>query len=190
MTRCERLVIFFYIVENGIGLFDLLLWFGFHHFPYAKSPTVEHPGHRTGRREVRGVIALGSQRLQSRLGRQTCRGQRGAKCRILLGRRLSQLTQSRGHVGMLVFPACAATAGGLCPKAQDAGTPFGKAQFTVCRPQPNMFSAWRASPPQYFSVISASKERRVAPVIFEAAKRISARCSGGGMEESAVVEQA
>src|SRR6516165_12005814 len=51
---------------------------------------------------------------------------------------------------------------------------------TVCRPQPNTLSAWRASPPQYFSVISASKERRVAPVIFEAAKRISALCSGVG----------
>src|SRR5215471_11169148 len=51
---------------------------------------------------------------------------------------------------------------------------------TVCRPQPNTLAAWRASPPQYFSVISASKERRVAPVIFEAAKRISALCSGVG----------
>jgi hypothetical protein len=62
------------IVEDGIGLFALLLRFGFDHLAYATSQAVEHSGHRTGRWELGCVIALGSQRLQSRLGRQTRRG--------------------------------------------------------------------------------------------------------------------
>jgi hypothetical protein len=65
---------FFYIVEDRIGLFDLLVRFGFDHFASAKAQTVEHPGHRTGGWELRCVIALGLQRLQSRVGRQARRG--------------------------------------------------------------------------------------------------------------------
>jgi hypothetical protein len=119
---------FFYLGKDGIGLFDLLLWCGFAHFAYAKSQAVGHPGHCPGRREWGCVIALDSQRLQSHLGGQTCRGQRGAKRRVLLGMRLGQVTQSLGHVGMRVFPTVAATAGSPGPEAQEVCTPFGEAK--------------------------------------------------------------
>src|SRR5262249_18359239 len=56
------------------------------------------------------------------------------------------------------------------------------------RPQPKMASARRALPAQYFSVISAWKARRVAPVICEAARRKSAICGGVGDMETGGVE--
>src|SRR5207249_7159462 len=49
---------------------------------------------------------------------------------------------------------------------------------TVWRPQPQTASAIRGVPPQYFTVISASKARRWGPVIVEAARRRSAICDG------------
>src|SRR5215471_15183868 len=56
------------------------------------------------------------------------------------------------------------------------------------RPQPKMSSARRALPAQYFSVISAWKARRVAPVMCEAARRKSAICCGVGDMETGGVE--
>src|SRR5215813_12481972 len=73
------------------------------------------------------------------------------------------------RLGIPLFPTPAATA-------------------MLWRPQPKMSSARRALPSQYFSVISAWKARRVAPVICEAARRKSAICGGVGDMETGGVE--
>jgi len=49
---------------------------------------------------------------------------------------------------------------------------------TVRQFQPKVVSACRGLSSQYFKVISASKARRFAPVILDAAKRKSAICDG------------
>ena len=46
MTRLARL--FFYVVEDGVGLFDLLLGFGLHDLAQPKAHAIEHFGHGTG----------------------------------------------------------------------------------------------------------------------------------------------
>ena len=125
-------------------------------------------------------VALGSEPLQRPFGGQTRRGQRRAKRWVLLRMGLGLLTQGLGHLRMGVFPAGAATAGRLGAQAPAPRAPLGQAQLDRVTSPPNTLSAWRAFPPQYFSVISAAKARRVAPVIFAAAKRTSAICSGPG----------
>src|SRR6267142_5203906 len=53
-----------------------------------------------------------------------------------------------------------------------------KPSATVWRPQPKRVSASKGVPPQYFTAISASKARRVGPLICDAARRRSAICDG------------
>src|SRR5207253_9313495 len=53
-----------------------------------------------------------------------------------------------------------------------------KPSATVWRPHPNRVAARRGVPPQYFTAISASKARRVGPLIWDAARRRSAICDG------------
>src|SRR5262245_25356900 len=44
-TACSS---FFYIIEDGISLFDLLLGFGLHDLAQPKAQAIEHFGHGTG----------------------------------------------------------------------------------------------------------------------------------------------
>src|SRR5262244_4425268 len=53
---------FFYIVEDRVGLFDLLLGFGLHHLAQPKAHPIQHLGHGTGLGQLLLAIALLSQR--------------------------------------------------------------------------------------------------------------------------------
>ena len=65
---------FFYIVEDRVGLFDLLLGLGLHHLAQPIAHPIQDLGHGTGRGQLLLALALLSQRLQCRLGRQPCVG--------------------------------------------------------------------------------------------------------------------
>src|SRR6266571_6159641 len=111
--------LFFDVVEDGVGLFDLLLRLGFDHTPQAKAQAIQHGGHRRGRGQLVLLTVLGAQRLQGGFGRQARIGQRGAKRRVLLSMGLGQLTKGLCRLWMLGFPAFAATAGGLGAETYD-----------------------------------------------------------------------
>ena len=44
--------LFFHVVENGVRLFDLLLWFSFDHFAQPKAHAIEDLSHCTGRGQL------------------------------------------------------------------------------------------------------------------------------------------
>src|SRR5712691_9959356 len=103
MTRRARL--FFYVVEDGVGLFDLLLGFGLHDLAQPKAHPIQDLGHGTGRGQLVLAILLFPERLQGRLGRQPrlsrVRANRWGLWRMGLG----ELTQHWGYLRMLLFPA-------------------------------------------------------------------------------------
>src|SRR5712691_11428953 len=103
MTRRARL--FFYVVEDGVGLFDLLLGFGLHDLAQPKAHPMQDLGHGTGRGQLVLAILLFPERLQSRLGRQPRGAQARAKRWVLLRMGLGELTQRLGSLRMLLFPA-------------------------------------------------------------------------------------
>src|SRR5438128_3360388 len=84
---------FFSIVEDHVGLFDLLLRLGLHHLAQPKAHPIQDLGHGTGRGQLLLAIALLSERLQCRLGRQPRVGEARAKCRVLLRMRIGKLTK-------------------------------------------------------------------------------------------------
>ncbi len=57
---------------------------------------------------------------------------------------------------------------------------YDRKAVSLWRPHPKTTSAIRGLPPQYFNVISASKARRVWPVMLDAARRRSTICDGLG----------
>jgi hypothetical protein len=118
--------LFFNIVENGVGLSNLLLWFGFHHFAQPKSHAIEYLGHRTGRGQLVCTIPLGSQGFQSRFRRQSRIGQGGSKRWVLLRVRFRQPLQGFRCLGMRVFPAFATAEGRLPTETHDPCASFGK----------------------------------------------------------------
>ena len=93
------------MVEDGVGLFELLLRFGFDPFTQPKAQAIEHLGHRTGRGPLVLAIALGSQGRQSGLDGQPRIGQARAKRWVLLRMRVSSVVKGLGHLRRRVFPA-------------------------------------------------------------------------------------
>jgi len=65
---------FFSIVEDRVGLFDLLLGLGLHHLAQPKAHPIQDLGHGTGRGQWLRALTLRAERLQGRLGRQPCVG--------------------------------------------------------------------------------------------------------------------
>ena len=57
----------FYIIEDRVGLFELLLGLGLDHLAQPKAHPIQDLGHGTGRGQVLRAIALLSERLQGRL---------------------------------------------------------------------------------------------------------------------------
>ena len=102
---------FFYIVEDRVGLFDLLLGLGLHHLAQPKAHPIQDFGHGTGRGQLLRARALLSQRLHGRLGRQPRGGSARAKRRVLLRMRIGELTKRFSHLRMPLFPALASTEG-------------------------------------------------------------------------------
>src|SRR5207302_10478433 len=96
---------FFYIVEDRVGLFDLLLGFGLHDLAQPKAHPIQDLGHGTGRGQLVLAILLLPERLQGRLGRQPRVAQACAKRGVLLRMGLGELTQRLGDLRMLLFPA-------------------------------------------------------------------------------------
>src|SRR5439155_9255098 len=84
---------FFYIVEDRVGLFDLLLGLGLHHLAQPKAHPIQDRGHGTGRGQLLLAIPLRFKRLQCRLGRQPRVGDARAKRWVLLGMRIGELTK-------------------------------------------------------------------------------------------------
>src|SRR5262252_8906312 len=115
-----------YIIEDGVGLWNLLLGFGLDHLAQPKAQAIEDLGHGTGRGQLLLTIPLLSECLQSGFGRQPRVGQARTKRRVLLRMRIGELTQRFGHLRMPLFPAFAATEGGLRPETQDPCASFGK----------------------------------------------------------------
>src|SRR4029453_19261300 len=72
LTPCEAMAwsSFFYIGEDGVGLFDLLLGLGLDDLAQPKAQAIEHLGHRTGGGQERLTIPLLSERFQGGFGRQ------------------------------------------------------------------------------------------------------------------------
>ncbi len=66
-TACSS---FFYIIEDRVGLFALLLGLGLDHLAQPKAHPIQDLGHGTGRGQVLLALALLSERLQCRLGCQ------------------------------------------------------------------------------------------------------------------------
>ena len=66
-TACSS---FFYIIEDRVGLFALLLGLGLDHLAQPKAQPIQDRGHGTGRGQVLLALALLSERLQCRLGCQ------------------------------------------------------------------------------------------------------------------------
>src|SRR5712692_4003291 len=104
---------FFYIVEDGVGPFALLLGLGLHYLASPKAHQIQDLGHGTGRGQWLLAIALLSERLQCRLGRQPRGGYARAKRRVLLRMRIGKLTKRCSRLRMPVFPAFASTEGRL-----------------------------------------------------------------------------
>src|SRR6266568_8472299 len=100
---------FFYIVEDRVGLFDLLLGLGLHHLASPKAHPIQDRGHGTGRGQLLRALPLRSERLQCRLGRQPRGGDARAKRRVLLRMRIGKLTKCCSRLLGLVFPAFAST---------------------------------------------------------------------------------
>ena len=157
--------------------FDLLLRLGFDHFAQPKAHPVQHLGHGAGRGQLLLSIALGSESRQRPVGGEPRIGQRGAKRRVLLCMGFGQLPQGGCGLWMRVFPTFTAAEGGL-------GAPRQMIPVRLSANPPQWYAVpnrkgvplKRALPPQYFTVISASKARRVGPLIWDAAKRKSAIC--------------
>src|SRR5712691_1224701 len=138
---------FFYIVEDGIGLFDLLLRFGFHHLAQPKAHPIQHRGHGTGRGQLLLTIALLAQRLQGRLGRQPRVGYARAKRRVLLRMRIGELTKRFSHQRMPLFPAFASTEGSLSPKTKATGSSLRQAKcHGLASPPKDDFGHQRSAP--------------------------------------------
>ena len=85
-------VSFFEILEDRIGLGNLLLWFGFEDFAEPKAQPIEHARHGAGSREVFLCEALRAERRNRGLGRQPRIGQGRPKRGILLRLRLGECT--------------------------------------------------------------------------------------------------
>ncbi len=90
MTRLARL--FFYVVEDRVGLLDLLLGLGLHYLAQPKTHPIQDLGHGTGRGQLVLAITLFPERLQGRLGRQSRVGQAGAERWVLLRIGIGELT--------------------------------------------------------------------------------------------------
>src|SRR5215475_3738832 len=119
---------FFYIVEDRVGLFDLLLGLGLHHLAQSKAHPIQDLGHGTGRGQLLLAIALLSERLQCRLGRQPRVGYARAKRRVLLCMRIGELTKRCRCLPVPVFPAFASTEGRLRPKTNEPGASLRQAK--------------------------------------------------------------
>src|SRR6266850_2791128 len=119
MTSLARL--FFDIVEDGVGLWKLLLGLGLDHLAQPKAQAIEHRGHGARGGQLLVAIALLCERRQGRLGRQPRVGQARAKRRVLLCMRLGKLMKRFSRLRMPLCPAFAATEGRLRPKTNDSG---------------------------------------------------------------------
>src|SRR5882724_8920614 len=117
MTRPGRL--FFYVVEDGVGLFALLLGFGLHHLAQPKAHPIQDLGHGTGRGPLVLAIALLSERVQCRLSRQPRGGYARAKRRVVLRMGVGELMKRFSRLRMQVFPAFAPTEGRLSTETND-----------------------------------------------------------------------
>src|SRR5262249_14448814 len=118
--------LFVNIIENSVGLRNLLLRFGFHHFAQPTSHAIEHLGQRRGRGQRGLTIPLGSQSFASRLRCQARLGQGSAKCWGLLPVRFRQPPQGCRGLWMPVVPAFATAAGRLRPETPEPCASFGK----------------------------------------------------------------
>jgi hypothetical protein len=92
--------------------------FGLHHLAQPKAHASHPLGHGTGRGQLLRAIALLSQRLPCRLGREPRGGEARAKRRVLVRRRLGELTQRCSHLRMPLCPAFAAPEGCLSPQTK------------------------------------------------------------------------
>src|SRR6266446_3856384 len=119
---------FFYIVEDRVGLFDLLLGLGLHHLAQPKAHPIQDFGHGTGRGQLLLTITLISERLQCRLGRQPRVGYARAKRRVLLRMRIGELPKCCSRLLGLVFPAFAPTKGRLRTKTNEPGSSLRQAK--------------------------------------------------------------
>jgi hypothetical protein len=89
------------------------------------------------------------------------------------------LTQRLRHLRLLRFPAFAATASRWRPKTPDPGASLREAKrYGLAPPPPKTASALRGLPSHYCRVIAAAKARRLAPVMWDAARRRSVVCDG------------
>src|SRR4030095_13946050 len=130
LTPCEALAwsSFFYMGEDGVGLFDLLLGLGLDDLAQPKAQALEHLGHRTGCGQELLPIPLRAERLQGGFGRQARVGQAGAKRRVLLRLCIGELTQRFSDLRLPLCPAFAATAGRLRTETHDASASLGQAK--------------------------------------------------------------
>ena len=137
---------FFEVLEDGIGLGNLLLRFGFEDFAQAKAQPIEDGRHRTGGGHLLLGKALGAECRHCRFGRQPRIGQGRPKRRVLLGLRLRQRAQGGGRLRVLVFPALPATEGGLRPHTRHARASLGQADFDslAAPPEHPLRLAWVA----------------------------------------------
>src|SRR6266850_2577911 len=79
-------------------------------------------GHGTGRGPLLLALALLSERLQCRVGRQPRGGEARAKRRVLLCLRIGELTKRCRHLLVPVFPAFASTESRWSPKTHEPGS--------------------------------------------------------------------
>jgi len=158
MTRLARL--FFDVVEDGVGLFDLLLGFGLDDLAQPKAHPIEDDGHGTRRGPLVRALALLSERLQGRLSRQPRVGQTRTKRRVLLRMGVGELTQRFSDLRMPLFPAFAPTEGRLRTETHDASASLGQAQrYRLASPTNKGFrhqGGARTIFQRHFSLTSAS----------------------------------
>src|SRR5882672_2812171 len=119
---------FFYMVEDRVGLFALLLGLGLPHLAQPKAHPIQDFGHGTGRGQLLLTLTLISERLPCRLGRQPRGGYARAKRRVLLRRRIGELPQRCSHLLVPVFPAFASTEGRWSPKTHEPGSSLRQAK--------------------------------------------------------------
>ena len=151
---------FFYILKDRISLFDLLLRLGFQHPAQAIAQAIEHLGHGTGRGQLLLAIPLCSQRLQSRLGREACVDQTGAKCRILLRMGIGKLTKRLGSLRLLLFPAFAATESCLSPQTDDPASALGQPKrYGLASPPKDSFRHQGVAP---HNISTSSQPQKIA----------------------------
>jgi hypothetical protein len=135
------------MVDNGVGLSDLLLWRGLHHCAQPKSPPVQSLGHRTGRGPLVRTIPVSAQGFQRRWRRQSRRGQGGSTCWGLWRVRFRQPGQGCCSLGRCVFPAFAAAEGRLRPETPDPCASFGKTPLNgMTTPPEDGFGQQRGAP--------------------------------------------